>query len=69
MLPSPSQGLFISLCRRVVFRKRRWPEDARKVGDPKGNLSADGRKPKDLEWLSPILQFDPTLNPGHLSVR
>ncbi len=44
--------------------------DGRKTkgGDPKGNLSADGRKPKDLEWLSPILQFDPTLNPGHLSV-
>lgn len=39
-----------------------------KDGDPKGNLSADGRKRKDLEWLSPILQFDPALNPGYLSV-
>ena len=39
-----------------------------KGGDPKGNLSIGGRTPKDLEWLSPILQFNPTSNPGHLSV-
>lgn len=40
-----------------------------KGGDPKKNLSVDGgRNPKDLEWLSPLLQFDPALNPGHLSV-
>lgn len=51
-----------------------WPftnSDGRKNDgvDPKRNLSVDTKRtPKDLEWLSPILQFEDGANPGRISI-
>lgn len=49
-----------------------WPfanENGLKIpNDPKPNLCADSKRPrKDLEWTSPVFDFDDGLNPGQIS--